>query len=314
MDSGELVSEDTEPVKEKTESDAADEEIPAGCILLSIEGFLNGFPVKFLIDSGATDCFVSTTFVEERKLDLNKRKEKVKINLADGTTRVSKMYVKQACVSFEEHMEFLDFTVINIPNYEAILGKSWLDRWNPAINWKENSMQWKMGKRIIKVTGLSDAHTAMNASSLFDSKMTVETISAQRMRRIAKKEPVYLMVVRTNEDAGIAGTEEPEPTNDDQIVTVNEDTTRTEYPVQVQELVTEFADIFPKELPAGLPPQRQLDHRIELVPGAEPPHRAPYRMSPQGLDELKTQLRELTDKGLYTTLSFTVWGASPLCP
>ena len=211
-------------------------------------------------------------------------------------------------------MEFLDFTVINIPNYEAILGKSWLDRWNPAINWKENSMQWKMGKRIIKVTGLSEAHTAMNASSLFDLKMTVETISAQRMRRIAKKEPVYLMVVRTNEDAAIAGIEETEPTNDDQIVTVNEDTTRTEYPVQVQELVTEFADIFPKELPAGLPPQRQLDHRIELVPGAEPPHRAPYRMSPQGLDELKKQLRELIREGLHPTLSFTFRGARPLCP
>ena len=141
MDSGELVPKDTEPEKEKNESDAADEEIPAGCILLSIEGFLNGFPVKFLIDSGATDCFVSTAFVEEKELGLNKRKEKVKINLADGTTRVSKLYIKQACVSFEEHMEFLDFTIINIPNYEAILGKSWLDRWNPAINWKENSMQ-----------------------------------------------------------------------------------------------------------------------------------------------------------------------------
>ena len=84
VDSGELVSEDTGPVKETNESDPADEEIPAGCKLLSIEGFLNGFPVKFLIDSGATDCFVSTAFVEERKLDLNKRKEKVKINLADG--------------------------------------------------------------------------------------------------------------------------------------------------------------------------------------------------------------------------------------
>ena len=308
VDSGELVSEDTGPEKEKDEGVTADEQIPAGCKLLSIEGFLNGFPVKFLIDSGATDCFVSTTFVEERKLDLNKRQEKVKINLADGTTRVSKMYIKQACVSLEEHMEFLDFTVINIPNYEAILGKSWLDRWNPAINWTENSMQWKMGKRVIKVTGLSETHTAMNASSLFNSKMTVETISAQRMRRIAKREPVYLMVVRTNEDAEIA---EKEPTNDDQIVTVNEDTTRTEYPVQVQELVTEFADIFPKELPAGLPPQRQLDHRIELVPGAEPPHRAPYRMSPQGLDELKTQLRELTDKG-YIQPSVSPFGAPVL--
>ena len=176
---------------------------------------------------------MSTLFLENKELDLNKRKEKVKINLADGTTRVSKLYIKQACVDFEEHKEFLDFIVINIPNYEAILGKSWLDRWNPAINWKENSMQWKVGKRMVKLTGLSKAHTAMNASSLFDLTVTVESISAQRMRKIAKKEPVYLMVIRTNEDAGTADREEMKPTNDAQIVTVNEETTRTEYPVQV---------------------------------------------------------------------------------
>ena len=168
-----------------------------------------------------------------------------------------------------------------------------------------------MGKRVIKVPGLSKAHTAMNVSSLFDLKVTVESIFAQRMRRIAKKEPVYLMIIRTNEDAGDATVEVTEPANDDQIVIVNEDTTRTEYPVQVQELLNEFADIFPKELPAGLPPQRQLDHRIELVPGAEPPHRAPYRMSPKGLDELKKQLRELTEKG-YIQPSVSPFGAPVL--
>ena len=114
---------------------------------------------------------------------------------------------------------------------------------------------------MIKVIGLSKAHTAMNASSLFDLRVTVESISAQRMRRIAKKEPVYLMVIRTNEEARNIAVEETDPANDDKIVTVNEDTTRTEYPVQVQGLLNEFSDIFPKELPAGLPPQCQLDHR-----------------------------------------------------
>ena len=106
VDSGELVSKEAEPVKETNDNSDAEEEILADCILLCIEGFLNGFPVKFLIDSGATDCFVSTAFVEEKELELNKRKEKVKINLADGTTRVSKLYIKQACVNFEEHQEF----------------------------------------------------------------------------------------------------------------------------------------------------------------------------------------------------------------
>ena len=311
MDSGELGSEEQEPMRKTDEDSTADEIIPADCILLSIEGFLNGFPVKFLIDSGATDCFVSTAFVEEKELGVNKRKEKVTVNLADGTQRVAKLYIKQACVSFEDHMEFLDFTVINIPHYEAILGKSWLDRWNPVINWTENSLQWKMGKRVIKVTGVSNTHAAKDASSLFVSNVTVESISAQRMRRIAKKEPVYLMVVRTHEDAGNAEVQEMKLTNDDQLVTVNDDTTRTQYPVQVQELLNEFSDIFPKDLPAGLPPQRQLDHRIDLVPGAEPPHRAPYRLSPQGLDELKRQLRDLTDKG-YIQPSVSPFGAPVL--
>ena len=124
VDTGEQVHEESEPVVKMDEIAPANKEILAECILLCIEGFFNGFPVKFLIDSGAIDCFVSTAFIDDKGFVLNKRKDKVTINLADGTTRVSKMYVKQACISFEEHMEFIDFTVINIPQYEAILGKN----------------------------------------------------------------------------------------------------------------------------------------------------------------------------------------------
>ena len=91
-------------------------------------------------------------------------------------------------------------------------------------------MQWKMGKRMITVTRLSEAHAATNASSIFESKVTIEEISAQRMRKIAKREPVYVAMIRTNEDS-------EEPTNEEQVVTVNKDKTKTEYPEQVQELL-----------------------------------------------------------------------------
>ena len=150
-----------------------------------------------------------------------------------------------------------------------------------------------MGKRTIKVAGVSDAHTEKNGSILFQNAVKIEEISVQRMRKLAKTEPVYVAVVRANEIIE----QEEDPTNEEQVVTVNKDQTRIEYPIQVQELLNEFSDVFPKDLPEGLPSQHQLDHKIELAPGAKPPHRAPYRMSPQGLDELKRQSRDLTEKG-----------------
>src|SRR5207302_9908725 len=63
-----------------------------------------------------------------------------------------------------------------------------------------------------------------------------------------------------------------------------------------KKLLGRYRDVFPKDLPLGLPPKRDVDHRIELEPGSEPPTKAPYRMSPAQLDELKKQLNELLEK------------------
>ncbi|GJT76647.1 hypothetical protein Tco_1043372 [Tanacetum coccineum] len=54
--------------------------------------------------------------------------------------------------------------------------------------------------------------------------------------------------------------------------------------------------VFPEDLP-GLPPTRQVEFQIDLVPGAALVARAPYRLAPSELQELPTQLQELSDKG-----------------
>ncbi|GJS41153.1 retrotransposable element Tf2 [Tanacetum coccineum] len=61
-------------------------------------------------------------------------------------------------------------------------------------------------------------------------------------------------------------------------------------------VVREFADVFPDELP-GLPPAREIEFGIELIPGAEPISKAPYRMAPVELKELKEQLQEMLENG-----------------
>ena len=60
-------------------------------------------------------------------------------------------------------------------------------------------------------------------------------------------------------------------------------------------VLRKFSDVFPEEIP-GLPPKQELDFTIELVPGAVPISKSPYRMNILELNELKSQLKELIDK------------------
>ena len=62
-------------------------------------------------------------------------------------------------------------------------------------------------------------------------------------------------------------------------------------------LLKSYRDVFPDELPPGLPPSREVDHRIELTPGAVPPSRPTFRLSATELVELKKQLEELVKAG-----------------
>ncbi|KAK1608914.1 hypothetical protein QYE76_032587 [Lolium multiflorum] len=53
--------------------------------------------------------------------------------------------------------------------------------------------------------------------------------------------------------------------------------------------MTEFGDVFPEEVPAGLPPLRGIEHQIDLIPGASLPNRAPYRTNPEETKEIQKQ-------------------------
>ena len=76
---------------------------------------------------------------------------------------------------------------------------------------------------------------------------------------------------------------------------LNVDTTQRQTLV---DLLADFHDIFPKELPAKLPPRRTVEHDIDLELGATPPSRPPYRLSKPEMDELQKQISALLHRGL----------------
>ena len=66
----------------------------------------------------------------------------------------------------------------------------------------------------------------------------------------------------------------------------------------MKELLCEYSDVFPSELPDVLPPQREMDHDITTEPGAKPPSKPAYQLCQPELDELQLQITDLLKKGL----------------
>jgi hypothetical protein len=68
-------------------------------------------------------------------------------------------------------------------------------------------------------------------------------------------------------------------------------------PSVVSNVFQAFDDVFPEEIPVGLPPLRGIEHQIDLIPGASLPNRPPYRTNPEETKEIQRQVQELLQKG-----------------
>jgi hypothetical protein len=80
-------------------------------------------------------------------------------------------------------------------------------------------------------------------------------------------------------------------------------------PLEAIKVVSEFPDVFPKDLP-GMPPERKVEFAIELIPDTAPISKRAYRVSRPKLVEIKKQIDELLEKG-YITPSTSPW-ATPV--
>ena len=68
-------------------------------------------------------------------------------------------------------------------------------------------------------------------------------------------------------------------------------------PPAVANVLQECEDVFPDDVPPGLPPIRGIEHQIDLILGASLPNRAPYRTNPEETKEIQRQIQVLLDKG-----------------
>lgn len=131
-----------------------------------------------------------------------------------------------------------------------------------------------------------NTNTEMKLNVMSESKTmytypnNVEIISPKEMMKELKNQrnaeaELYLGLLRTDE----------------------QNTSTQEVNIETKQMMDEYRDVFPDELPKGLPPKRAIDHQIELLPGSSPPYRPTFRMSPLELQEVKKQVDELLEQG-----------------
>ena len=277
--------------------------------LIKFDGTLGGVPAKFLLDCGASHSYVNAKFVGAHpslRRAVTKKPaavEQLTVTLADGTSKPTDGDLKSARVTIgDSYVDHLNFTVTDlVVGYDAILGMSWLTKHNPTVDWAGGKVTFKHGQKSHSLCAAQTGAPVSPSSNLnFISMRQIE--QQKRAGALEWGCVVYSNIIHELADVlslySVDASTAPASSTSTSASSQTSASTQPD-PLEAvrREVIEQFRDVFPDELPAGLPPSREVDHRIELTPGASPPSRPTFRLNQKELGELKTQLEGLMKSG-----------------
>ncbi|MCW3101545.1 MAG: uncharacterized protein JWL77_7163 [Chthonomonadaceae bacterium] len=250
---------------------------------------IEGIPATILIDSGASCCFISEQLTQKYKqIGKQLQESSVSVELATGVVTQAQHVAVGVSTQIGDYKDELNFVEVPLKGCDAILGMTWLQKYNPETNWKQGTLRFQhegrthclRQQRYTQPLTESVASLKSTPTPTKTPTSTVQLCSIQQVRKLIRRDKAQCIILAT--------------------VQANEDGNTTQsksHCTETQSVLSEFHDVFPSQLPHHLPPRREIDHRIELTQTSPPTLRSVYRMSPAELDELKKQLDELVAAG-----------------
>ena len=226
-----------------------------------------------LIDPGSTHSYVCMEHVFDKVPAMEKLAYDMHATSPLGHS-ISVNSVYRNCPIVIQAIEFLaDLIPLPFREFDLIMGMDWLSKHRAIVDCGQKTVVLRCSEQTeVIVQGIG-------------SSALSNVISGMQARRFMRKGcETFLAVIL--------------------------DSKRGQVDVEKIPVVRDFPDVFPEELP-GIPLEKEVDLAIEIVPGTVPMSRAPYRMDPKELKELKSQLQELLDKG-FIRPSVSPWGAPVL--
>nr|GEX26577.1 putative reverse transcriptase domain-containing protein [Tanacetum cinerariifolium] len=237
---------------------------------------LNNHYDYVLFDSCVDRSFVSTTFSILLGIipDID---VSYAVELGDERTSETNTVLRGCTLGLLGHLFNIDLRPVELCIFDFVIGMDWLANHYAMIVWDEKIVWIPYGDEVLIVQGDGNGK---------GKKSNLSIISCTKTQKYIKKGcPIFLAQVmrKDSEDKSEEKRLEDVPT------------------------VRDFLKVFPEDFP-GLPPTRQVEFQIDLVPGVAHVAQAPYRLTESELRELSTQLQELSEKG-FIRPSSSPWGA-----
>ncbi|XP_075108932.1 uncharacterized protein LOC142180763 [Nicotiana tabacum] len=231
------------------------------------------FDVYALIDLGSTLSYVTSYIAKKFVIEPEKLCEPFEVSTPVGESVIARYIYKGCPVKVRHRLTVADLVELEMLDFDVIMGMDWLESCYAKVGCRTKIVSFEFpGEPVLEWKG-----DAVAPRGRF--------ISYLKARKMISKGYIYHLVRVKDADAQI-------PT------------------LQSVPIVNEFPEVFPEDLP-GIPPDREIDFGIDLLPGTKPISILPYKMAPAELKELKVQLKDLLDKG-FIRPSVSPWGAPVL--
>ena len=247
---------------------AASSTSPARRRTIRLHGKVGSHEVLILVDSGSGATFVDAALVAKLNAPTEPC-EPSRFVVANGEIMTSDRQVRQLSWSVQEHEFVQHMKILPLTTYDIILGNDWLEEHSPMwVHWRQRRMRFTHAGKEITLQGIQD-----DAS-------VAKPMTPGEFRGLLRKGAVAQCVqILPVHQGGSLNSLDPLPEN--------------KLPSKLEELLQEFEPLFgPVET---LPPRRQQDHKIPLVPGAQPVNVRPYRYTPYQKDEIERQIHKMLE-------------------
>ncbi|GJZ86084.1 putative reverse transcriptase domain-containing protein [Tanacetum coccineum] len=241
---------------------------------------LNNRYASILFDTGADRSFISTAFSSLINIAPTPLENSYDVELADVKIVRINTIIRGCTLNFLNHPFNIDLMPVELGSFNVIFGMDWLRRCHAVIVCDE---------KLVRIPYRNETLIFHGNESINDRESRLTIISCSKAQEyMAKGCQIFL--------AQISAKKEEDKSKGKQLKDVL--------------IVRDFPEVFPEDLP-GLPPARPVEFQIDLIPGAAPVARAPYRLASSEMKELSEQLQELSDKG-FIRPSSSPWGAPVL--